>query len=99
MEMKSVQLGDRVLLKLRGDLDYSTREGFETELRRLMMRSRSLEVDCSEMKFVDSSGVASLLACCEDAAAAEITIRLTNMDPDVIYVLDLLGVREVLPVS
>lgn len=97
MEMALSQAGDRVVLSIRGDLDFATREVFEAELRRLMERSKVIEVNMAELQFIDSSGVGALLTCWEDARESEVTLLYRQAAPDLMEIFDLLGVREVLP--
>lgn len=99
MQLTSVQDGNKVLLMLDGDLDYTSRTAFEAEFRRLVEQLRSIDLDCRNVSFVDSSGVASLLSCCEDAEEAGVTVRLLHVSDGILEVLDLLGVKEILPLS
>lgn len=89
--------GGSLVVSLEGDLDFSIRDGFESEIRRILTQARDVVLDMGRVRFVDSSGVAAILAVCEDAAGAGVTLRIRNVDPDLMEIFELIGVKSVLP--
>lgn len=99
MHMRLEQDGDAITLALAGDLDYSTYTVFTDEVARLLDRARVIVLDCRELRFVDSSGVAALIHCYEEAARRGAQVRLAHVAPAVREVLDILGVGDLLGVE
>jgi anti-anti-sigma factor len=86
-------------LQLSGELDFSGRERAEQALRDLEGdRSLSLIiVDLGQLSFIDSTGIAWLLAASERSRADSSRLRVTRSTPAVERVLRLTGVSERLP--
>lgn len=97
MRMEMTQDGSRIVIALQGDVVFTTRDEFESELRRIMEKAVDMVLDLERVDFIDSSGVAAILAACEDARLAGITFRIKNVAPDLLEIFELIGVKDVLP--
>lgn len=99
MQLRSVPEGSRVRLSVEGEIDFSNRDAFEAEMQRLAAQVQEIDVDFAGVTFIDSSGVSALLGACSDAANAGVKVQLQNIGGDLLEVLDILGVKEILPIA
>ncbi len=99
MDVNIQQDGSSVVISVEGDLDFTVREGFESEVRRILSRATDIVLDLGRVRFIDSSGVASLLSLCEDADAVGVKVRIRHVDQELVEILDLIGVTDVLPLE
>jgi anti-sigma B factor antagonist len=97
MHINITQDGSQIVISLEGDLDFTTRDGFESEMRRILHQASDIVLDLGRVRFIDSSGVAAILACCEDASLARIAVRIRNVASDLMEIFELIGVQKVLP--
>lgn len=97
MHVNFTQEGSRVVISLEGDLDFTTRDGFESELRRIIGRADNIVLDLGRLRFIDSSGVAVLLSSCEDASLAGVAVRIRNVAQDLMEIFEMIGVKSTLP--
>lgn len=97
MRVDMTQDGSRIAIALDGDLVFTTRDGFDSELRRVMGQAQEIVLDLERVGFIDSSGVAAILSGYEDACQAGVTIRITNVAQDLLEIFELIGVKDVLP--
>jgi anti-sigma B factor antagonist len=79
-----------------GDLDISNADALEAALASLTTtRPRRIVFDLSELRFIDSAGIAVLLG----AASRADDVRLRRPSPAVRRVVELTGLAEVLPIE
>jgi anti-sigma B factor antagonist len=97
MHVDITQDGNRIVISLEGDLDFTTRDGFESEVRRILHQAPDIVLDLGRVRFIDSSGVAAILSSCEDASLAGNSVRIRNVAPDLMEIFELIGVHQVLP--
>jgi anti-anti-sigma factor len=74
-------------IRLSGELDMASRTAVEVELLTHVEPSVPLVIDCEELTFCDSSGLATLLVVRDKAVAESTTVRLCNVAPNVLRVL------------
>lgn len=93
------EAGDRVTVRLRGELDWRGRLRVEPVLEVAVDRAagRALVVDLTEVSFVDSSGVSLLIETAERARAAGLDLEIERPEARVFRVFEVLGLDAVLP--
>lgn len=80
------------VLELSGELDAHTASQLEDLLRDLIDREKHhIIVNCRELDYIASAGLGVFMAYIEDIRNMGGDIKLTDMNPDVYHVFDLLG--------
>ncbi|MCW9705244.1 STAS domain-containing protein [Fodinibius salsisoli] len=80
------------VLELTGELDAHTASQLETKLKRLIDQNQHhIIVNCEELDYIASAGLGVFMAYIEDVRTLGGDIKLTNMNPKVYNVFDLLG--------
>lgn len=88
--------GMHVLL-LRGELDLATARLLDARLRALLECNEQLELDLSELSFIDSSGLAVLLAAARAADRDGGTLAIRKVSASVMRVIEISGLAAELP--
>ena len=86
--------GDAVRLSACGDLDLMSGTELCDSIVFAAEQASEVHVDLSEVRFIDSSGIAALLLAQHKAARHEGHVRVTGASPEVIRVLELAGVAH-----
>lgn len=85
---------------MHGELDLSAVPAFESGLREALSGSRPVLLDLSELDFMDSSGVRSVLELAQASARRSPGFTVSReMSPAVLQVLELTNVLELLPLD
>src|SRR5699024_9171730 len=80
------------VLELSGELDAHTASQLENTLKRLInQKQHHIIVNCKELDYIASAGLGVFMAYIEDVRAQGGDIKLTDMNPKVYDVFDLLG--------
>jgi len=80
------------ILELRGELDAHTAAELEKALQDLIARENiHIVVNFTELEYIASAGLGVFMAYIEDVRSEGGDIKLTNMNPKVYNVFDLLG--------
>lgn len=86
------QVGDYDVLELIGELDAHTASELEKVLKRLINQQKHhIIVNCEELEYIASAGLGVFMAYIEDVRSVGGDIKLSNMNPKVYNVFDLLG--------
>lgn len=89
--------GDAAVVALAGELDLHGAGLLDTEVRRLLDGGvRRVEVDASDLEFVDSSGLRSVMLARSEVEAAGASFRITAVSPTVGRVIEIAGLAELL---
>lgn len=88
-----------VRLRVAGELDLARVAEFERRWRAASADAETLEIDLSELSFIDSSGLKAILAIHEAAAAGEFSYRLIEGPDEVHRTFVLTGLDQVLRFS
>jgi anti-anti-sigma factor len=92
--------GDTRCIRLRGELDLASAEALEAELGDALEDGQcQILVDMRELTFIDSTGIAILVAALRDGGEAKRLRFLPSRAPAVSRVMDLTGVGERLPLA
>jgi anti-sigma B factor antagonist len=91
---------DVVVLRLSGELDATTSPGLRDELVRLIDSSvQALDLDLSELRFVDSVGLSVLVAGHHRARSQDVPYRLVNVAPGCRRILEITRLDAILTVG
>ena len=85
---------NKAFLSLKGVLDISTIEGFKGYMNKLQ-NAKKINIDFSEVEFIDSTGVGSLVQVIKNLHEKSAEIKITNISSDVFEVLEILGLIEI----
>ena len=97
LTIRTVYDGDRGVMKLFGELDVTTVVMLDTELHRIEAESLAgVVLDLSGLEFIDSLGIACLLAAGRRAAEHGRELVMARPRPEVDRVLRLTGVDDLL---
>lgn len=81
-----------IVLELSGELDAHTASQLENSLKRLIENQKhQIVVNCEDLEYIASAGLGVFMAYIEDVRNMGGDIKLTNMNPQVYNVFDLLG--------
>jgi anti-sigma B factor antagonist len=89
-----------VLVAVRGELDLSTSPQLEETLRREIDAGNRVVVDLSELEFIDSTGLNTLVTALRASSAngAELVVS-PSLPAQVQRVLEVTGLDEILPIA
>lgn len=80
------------MLELIGELDAHTASQLEKVLKRLINQEKhNIIVNCEDLEYIASAGLGVFMAYIEDVRSVGGDIKLSNMNPKVYNVFDLLG--------
>lgn len=80
------------VLELCGELDAHTASQLEDSLKKLIDKNKhQIIVNCEDLDYIASAGLGVFMAYIEDVRSLGGDIKLTNMNPKVYNVFDLLG--------
>ncbi|MCY1143592.1 STAS domain-containing protein [Actinoplanes sp. Pm04-4] len=90
------EAGRLIRLIVRGELDSDTARQLTRVCTRMLSAPRvaRVELDLTEMTFIDAAGVRSLLTCREEAETADVAMTLRGPTPEVTRVLSVLGLLD-----
>ena len=91
--------GDVARAELAGDFDMAATFTVEPALERVLEEPgvEALELDLSNLRFIDSTGIGVLLRLVSEADGRGIDLSMTPAPRDVQRVLEMTGVRDALP--
>jgi anti-sigma B factor antagonist len=99
--IRTTEHPDRILtLHLAGVIDAHTLDKFERRLNETIEAgSRSLILDCEELRYVNSSGFGELIRYFDRLREAGGTLVLARVAPKVGIILEMLGLRSLIPIA
>jgi anti-sigma B factor antagonist len=101
LEVRTAMDGDAHVISLRGELDLANAATAETALQpALETTGAKVIVDMRELEFIDSTGIALLVAALAGNSGDEARVRFVPSSfPSVTRVLELTGLAERLPLA
>jgi anti-sigma B factor antagonist len=96
--VRQVDEGERVRLSLQGELDLSNAPTAELKLNEALGSENAVLVDLRKLEFLDSTGIALLVAALQRDRAAQLTF-LPSETASVRRLLSLTGLDERLPLA
>jgi anti-sigma B factor antagonist len=99
--VRTAKQGDAHVISLCGELDLANASTAETELRTLLESDGApVVIDMRELEFIDSTGIALLVAALGKNNGEEARVRFVpSASPAVARVLELTGLAERLPLA
>lgn len=77
-----------------GSLDMSTVAELVSLVEKMLGAGDSVEVDLSQVEFVDSTGIGGLLNLLQAAPEHGVEIRFVQIQPEVLEILEIMGVAD-----
>lgn len=87
------------VVRLRGELDVAGAPQLRAVLYPVLDDGRSVVVDCSELEFLDSTGLGVLIGAHKRAREHGREVRLRATSGGVAKVLDITGLDQILPID
>ncbi len=84
------------LVSLEGRIDMSNAEEFEKLLLSDMDRIQNIELDLSNLTFIDSTGVGHLVSVIKKCKQNNILFKLSNVTEGIEQILEIIGVYDIL---
>jgi anti-anti-sigma factor len=98
--MQAAQVGDATRLEVSGALDLATADQFTERVRSVSAGAPKVVLDLSGVDFMDSSGLAALLAAVTEIRRADRQIDVVpELGPQVARLLKITGVARILVAS
>lgn len=95
MEFVTSSQQETPVLKIQGRLDAASVPAFKQNCLDHLAAGTCLVIDCSELTFVDSSGLGSLVAVLRTFNKQDATIRLAGILPEVRSIFELTRLNKV----
>jgi len=83
-------------IKLAGELDISTVEKFRQSVEDVPETTTEIHLDFSDVEFVDSTGIGSLVHMFNQLKARDIEVKVKRIPAEIYEVFDLLGIPELI---
>jgi anti-anti-sigma factor len=83
--------GTALVVELFGELDAASRDSTEAAVVAALTSGRSVIIDLADVTFVDSSGVATLIAIAQKAEAEGTLLSIRNAPPNVRRIFEIAG--------
>lgn len=92
MEIKIEEMADKTIITLIGKLDTVTSPDFqEKSLATLEQASKEIWIECSELEYISSAGLRSMLILAKKATSNNIQVILYNINKMVKDILEVSG--------
>jgi anti-anti-sigma factor len=82
-----------------GDMDIEATETIEEQITPELLKHRNINIDFSEVPFVDSSGIGLLITMIQQLKDAGIRVVITHLNPDVQEIFSLLQLPEIIGID
>ncbi len=90
--------GDMAIVTLSGDVDLQTTAELKSEISRIQSINR-LDIISSDVRYIDSSGIAVLLMARQHCISNRIELSLSSMSMPVFRVLQIAKLDKLLPIG
>lgn len=98
MTITKEQNGENLEVKLEGRLDTTTAPELEASLQESIGNINSLTINLEKLEYISSAGLRVLLSAHKKMIAKE-GLKVTNVCPDVMDVLDITGFSDILTIE
>ncbi len=82
---------NNTLIKVKGRLDTLTSQEFDSQVSKIDTKDGDIVIDCSEMEYISSAGLRSLISLLKNVKAAGHTLEVINLTPAVRPIFDMTG--------
>jgi anti-anti-sigma factor len=83
------------VVRVVGEVDLSVTEDLKAVVRRCLTPGATVELDLSDLAFIDSSGLGTLVQLLKEAARQDTALTLTNAGPHIRRVFEVTGLTAV----
>ena len=97
-EIAVIETPDLTTVRLSGEVDASLREDADEAWERLVRRELPVVVDCTDLTFIDSSGLGFVIRCGDRGQILGLPVTLVAPSPLVLRMLMVLGVEHLFEV-
>lgn len=95
INIKVNKLQDTTVLNLAGKIDFSNASVFEELLKDNLIDTKKILLDFSEISFIDSTGVGSLISVIKRGSTRGILFEIANVPEGIHEIFEIIGVYEV----
>ncbi|MCS7163067.1 MAG: STAS domain-containing protein [Bacteroidia bacterium] len=102
IEVQPVSAAGQVQVSLDGELDALTAPKLYERLTQLVQQTPNLKkiiLSCQRLTYLSSAGAGILLMCVDNFSPKGIMLELTQVQPEVYNILDLLGLTKLIPIN
>lgn len=90
----TTQTPDRTIVRLSGEIDAAQRNGASAAMALVLRRHMPVELDTSDVTFIDSTGLSFLVQCCTLAQEDALDVSLPHPAPPVADLMSLVRLDE-----
>ncbi|WP_196250672.1 STAS domain-containing protein [Cellulomonas sp. JZ18] len=90
--IRTTQTPDRTIVRLSGEIDAALRDRASAALSLVLLRHVPVELDTSQVTFIDSAGLSFLVQCCAVARAEGLDVSMPQPARPVADLISLIGV-------
>ncbi|BCV21089.1 STAS domain-containing protein [Moorella sp. Hama-1] len=94
LEVRVYTEKDKTVLQVAGELDFSNINLLQQEIER--QETRTVEIDCGDLQFMDSSGAGMLLSMARILDLQNRTLKVTHIPEPIRHDLEIIGFFRVL---
>ncbi len=94
ISISSTKLADGTRVSVAGEIDVSNAPELRTAIDKALEGASSLEVDLSQVPYIDSTGIGVLVGAAHRATELGVSLSVAHPQPNVARVLNLLGVGD-----
>jgi anti-anti-sigma factor len=87
---------EKTLVIFRGDMDIDTMELIEEEILPSLKQYAHVEINFSEVPFVDSTGVGLLINLVQSLKEEFVKVKITNLSPQIAEIFNLLQIPDII---
>ena len=78
-----------MVIEIKGDFDLSDSTSFENTAKTILVKTNKILVDCTQLDYIDSSGIGQLIQLQMDISNAEGQMYLYNVNEFILNVFDI----------
>lgn len=88
------------MVNLIGELDITSSENLKVELFKMLDENdTSIELECSDLTYVDSTGLGIFISVLRRTKSANNTIIISNAQPNILKLLDITGLDKIFTIK
>lgn len=99
MNIESLKTDEGITIKASGRVDTNTSPQLQTAVLSAFQSSGSVTIDCQGLVYISSAGLRVFLIAQKTATSKGGSFVLTNVSPEVLSILDLVGFSSILTIK
>ncbi|WP_166237719.1 STAS domain-containing protein [Paenibacillus turpanensis] len=92
---KLFENGEQSVIFFEGDIDIDVTDLMETEIQPMLVKYTTIEMNFSEVYFVDSTGIGLLIKIVQALLELGRAVRITHVRPEVMEVFEFLQIEDI----